>query len=267
MSIPGCLDVAHELMCAVSRLSTLVQCATMVCLGAALAWTQPAALKGITHLAFRISDLSNSRNFYQRLGFEQAFAFEDAGETTVAFMKINDHQFIELYPRKAASQPLGLMHVCFETNDIESLRNQYVQRSLAPTAISKARAGNLLFSIYDPEGKQLEYLQYLPGSLHVRDRGLHLGEHRIAQHLSRAVETVRDLPAERAYYTGKLGIGGDIEFSIDKSPATPRVFFRVADVSNTVKELRRRGFTVQADASIVDPDGVVIVFTPEGSNR
>jgi catechol 2,3-dioxygenase-like lactoylglutathione lyase family enzyme len=237
---------------------------------AALAWTQPVELKGIAHVAFRIGDLAKSRDFYQRLGFKQAFAFEDAGKTAVAFMKINDHQFIELYPRTAETQPLGLMHVCFETDAIEALRSLYVQRELAPTPINKARAGNLLFSIYDPEGRQLEYLQYLPGSLHVRDRGLHLGEHRISQRLSRAVETVRDLATERSFYGGKLGIGGEIELDTGTGESKPRTVFQVAAVADAAKELRRRGFSVQATptaVSIVDPDGAVIVFTKADSSR
>ena len=124
---------------------------------AALSSAQPLALRGITHVALRIADLPASAAFYQRLGFEQAFRFDDSGAPVVDFRKINDHQFIELYPRTADSQPLGLMHICFEADDLARLRAEYLKRNLQPTPVNKARAGNLLFSIHDPEGQVLEY--------------------------------------------------------------------------------------------------------------
>jgi len=36
-------------------------------------------LAGIAHVAFRVSDIAKSREFYQQLGFEQSFEFNDPG--------------------------------------------------------------------------------------------------------------------------------------------------------------------------------------------
>ena len=215
---------------------------TLGLLCAAVASAQPLALHGIAHVAFRIADLQTSATFYRGLGFEEAFRFDDSGRTAVDFLKINDHQFIELYPRTSDSQPLGMMHICFEADDLEALRNEYLKRNLEPTALNKARAGNLLFSLQDPQGQVVEYLQYLPGSLHFEDRGRHLGERRISQHLVRA-----------------LAAGGQ---------AKPRIVFGVPDVRRATDELRRRGFAPLASAGVVrvvDPDGAEIVFAREGS--
>ena len=147
---------------------------------------QSADLSGIAHVAFRVNDLAKSRDFYNKLGFEQAFEFTDAGRTSVAFIKVNDRQFIELYPRTADSQPGGLLHICFEASDIESVRGAYLKRELQPAEVKKARAGNILFVMHDPEGQLLEYTQYLPDSLHSMDHAKHLGEHRISDHLLEA---------------------------------------------------------------------------------
>src|SRR5215831_9642071 len=98
----------------------------MFCVIAAQGTAQDkVALDGIAHVAFRVSDLSVSREFYRKLGFEQAFEFNDAGGTTVSYMKVNDRQFIELYRRTSDSQPLGLMHICFETSDMDGLHAEY----------------------------------------------------------------------------------------------------------------------------------------------
>jgi len=240
---------------------------------------QSPDLSGIAHVAFRVNDLTNSRDFYTKLGFEQAFEFTDAGRTSVAFIKVNDRQFIELYPRTADSEPGGLLHICFEASDIESVHADYLKREMQPAEIKKARAGNLLFVMHDPEGKLLEYTQYLPDSLHSRDHGEHLGEHRISDHLLEATSAVKDIPAERAFYATKLGfestspteaeffIGGN---SVDKvllqpqtATAQPRIIFRVSSVRRTARDLRSRGFHVlkSRDAvSIADPDGAILSF-------
>lgn len=204
------------------------------------------------------------------------------------FLKINDRQFIELYPRTADSQPLGMMHICFETDDIEALRNAYLKRGLEPTAVAKARAGNLLFSLHDPEGQVLEYLQYLPASLHFEDRGRHLGVRRISQHLAGAVENVRDVAAALSFYAGRLAFkvqrsagtsttrlqvpgnsGEEVELQSSSGEAKPRIVFFVPDVARATGELRRRGFAPHESAGavrVLDPDGAVIVFTTEGSD-
>ena len=246
---------------------------------AAIAWAQGPAPNGIMHVAFRVTDIQKTSQFYQKLGFEQAITFEDAGKVSVAFMKVNDRQFIEMYPRTADSQPLGLMHICFETSDVEALRNEYIKRDLKPAKANKGRAGNLVFSIHDPEGQTVEFLQFLPGSVHAEGKGKFLGEHRISQHLLRAVTTVRNLDAERDFYIEKLdlksvggsgavrlrvpGNSGDEVGMESGSGAKPGIVFEVANVKSAAKDLRGRGFTVEKGAHqvwIADPDGARIAF-------
>jgi rhamnogalacturonyl hydrolase YesR len=249
---------------------------------AALASAQPPAPGGITHVAFRVAGLPASAAFYQALGFEQAFRFDDSGRTVVDFRKINDHQFIELYPRTADSQPLGMMHICFESADLAGLRAEYLKRNLEPTPIDKARAGNLLFSLRDPEGQVLEFLQYLPGSLHFEDRGRHLGERRISSRLARAAANVRSVSGAQAFYSDRLGFetrgdgrllvpgssGDEVELQANASDARPRIVFEVPDVARAALELRRRGFAPVATAGevrVADPDGVILAFAPPAS--
>ena len=234
------------------------------------------ALDGIAHVAFRVSNLAASRAFYEKLGFEQAFEFGDAAGPTTSYLKINDRQFIELYRRNSDSESLGLMHVCFDTSDIERLRAAYLQQGLQPPAAAKARAGNLLFSMRDPEAQLLEYTQYLPGSLHWKARGKPADDRRISEHLMASSVAVKDLAAEAAFYVEKLGFGdrggGRLQIAgtsgeqVMLEPATerkPRIEFAVPNIPRAVEELRRRGLTVQMSgvaAMVVDPDGVAAVF-------
>ena len=98
------------------------------------------AAKGV-----RVSDVAKSREFYQKLGFEQSFEFNDPRKTPVSYMKVMITSFIELYQRKDDSQPLGLMHVCYEASDVEALQKEYVEREVKAPEPKKARAGNALY--------------------------------------------------------------------------------------------------------------------------
>jgi len=245
---------------------------------------QHTGLAGIAHVAFRVRDYEKSRTFYQKLGFGQAFEFADPGKPSVSFIKINDHQFIELYEGGKDSQP-GLMHICFETSDIESLRRMYLNHGLQPTETKKFRAGNLLFTMHDPEGQLLEYTQYLPGSLHSLDQGKHLGQHRISEHLLQSSTPAQNAAAELAYYTSTLGFesnsasnelslpgksGDSIEIQSKAEASKPRIVFTVKDLQKAGHDLRSRGLKVQKQrkaVSIVDPDGTLIVLTSQRGDR
>src|SRR5215468_10700821 len=163
------------------------------------------SLAGMAHVAFRVNDVAKSRDFYHTLGFEEAFSFSDPGKPPVSYIKVNDRQFIELYGRADDSQPLGLMHVCYEAADIQSVWNEYSKRGIDSPQPRKARAGNLLFLFHDLENQVVEFTQYLPGSLHFEDRGKHLGEKRISQQMVSAAIPVHNLSGELSFYTERLG--------------------------------------------------------------
>lgn len=175
----------------------------------------PAPLAGIAHVAIRVADLNASRAFYQKLGFEEAFAFDKNGVTTQSFVKINDRQFIELYPRAQPTDQAGFMHVCFESADIAALHDFYLARGLAPIPVRKAAAGNLLFTLEGPENQNIEYTQYMPGSRHSSDTGKHLGVTRISRLLIANAIEMRDPVAANTFYIDRLGFSpGDLPVAI-----------------------------------------------------
>jgi len=250
-------------------------CAGLFC--AAIGWAQPANQLGIAHVAFRVADLEAARGFYQRLGFEQFFEIKQGDRTTEAFLKINDRQFLELYPRSDPSQSLGLMHVCYESDDLEALHAAYVQRGLTVSDVRKAGAGNLLMTMKDPEGQTIEFTQYMPGSRHFEDRGKHIGANRVSQMLIGATTTARDVAAVRAFYIDKLGfrelagsalrVPGDSrqELDIAASDSTMKagMQFGVIDLKLTAGLLTGLGLQVRSGPTAVtvsDPDGNVISF-------
>ena len=236
-------------------------------------------LAGIAHVALRVTEVRKSREFYNRLGFEEAFAFSDPGKPPVSYLKVNDQQFIELYERSDDSQPLGLMHVCYEAGDINALHEYYVGRGVNIPAARKARAGNLLFVLHDPEDQVVEFTQYLPGSLHYQARGKYLSERRVSSRMVGATIPVKDIEAERSFYTSKLGfedaaekgaahlrLSGNSGEAVELQSGPPaRILFEVTDLERSARDLTGRGFQVRKSGrsiSIADPDGAILVFIP-----
>jgi catechol 2,3-dioxygenase-like lactoylglutathione lyase family enzyme len=238
----------------------------------------PATLAGIAHVAIRVSDLARSRAFYRKLGFEEAFALTKDGVTTEVFFKVNDTQFIEMYPQQSGTE-LGFMHVCFASSDLESLRKAYLARSVTPTPVKTAGAGNLLFTLAGPEKQTIEFTQYMPGSLHTKDKGLHLGANRIANEIWGAGLRMEDPVVARTFFEQNLGfheapkplepglipllLPGTSGEVVLITPGPEEILFSVDSLRHTASQLETLNITTQKQPStltIQDPDGVRLVF-------
>src|ERR1700677_4238508 len=103
---------------------------------------QAPPLAGIAHVAIRVHDLAASIAFYQSLGFEQAFDLRRDGVPYESFIKIDDQQFIELYPVTEKDPDPAFLHLCFEGQDLEAIYGDYLSHGLMPIAVRKAGAGN-----------------------------------------------------------------------------------------------------------------------------
>src|ERR1700727_1164407 len=79
-------------------LRALKQAAVILSLSVALQSQSTPPLAGIAHVAIRVHDIPATRDFYARLGFHEAFFLSKDGAIAESFIKINDHQFLELYP-------------------------------------------------------------------------------------------------------------------------------------------------------------------------
>src|ERR1700685_2358006 len=108
-------------------------------------------LAGIAHVAIRVRDLAVARDFYAKLDFQEAFNLSKDGVVYESFIKINDRQFIELYPVTAKDPKAGFIHLFFDGDDLNPIHEDSVSRGLAPTPVRKAGAGNLLFTMVVPE--------------------------------------------------------------------------------------------------------------------
>jgi catechol 2,3-dioxygenase-like lactoylglutathione lyase family enzyme len=185
----------------------------------AAAPTQTPPFNGIAHIAIRVQSIAASLAFYNKLGYQQAFANTGRdGSVSQSFVKINDKQFIELYPavppnparpQSAAQSTSSFLHLCLEAADINATHDFYAAEGLAPRAVETAGAGNLLFTIRGPQqptfAQNIEYTQYMPTSRHMLDIGQHLSPDRVADKMTVVTLAMQDPAAARDFYLTKLG--------------------------------------------------------------
>ncbi len=60
---------------------------------------------GVAHIAIFAHDFEKSRSFYHDFfGFEEPYSLPDAnGKSSMTFFKVNERQYIELFPEKEAN--------------------------------------------------------------------------------------------------------------------------------------------------------------------
>ncbi len=171
---------------------------------------QPLPIDGIAHAGFRVSSLERARAYYTgQLGFQQAFDLKnDSGETSMAFFKVNDEQYIELSPGLPAGEPVRFTHLAFQTPDIETLRRQFTARGLSPSAVARGRDGNMNFGLRDPENQRIEFVQYFDGSLHSNARGKFMDTRRISDRLQHVGVVIprEHVDAAMHFYHDQLGL-------------------------------------------------------------
>ena len=116
---------------------------------------------GIADVSYFVSDLAKSRAFYEDfLGYQEAFTLpNDSGGVRVAFVKINDHQFLELDNEKDRGEG-QLEHTGFYTDNAEQMR-RYLGAHLVtvPSAVTSASDGSAYFDVKDPEGNEVQFVQ------------------------------------------------------------------------------------------------------------
>src|SRR5215469_12822246 len=93
---------------------------------------------GMPHVNFRVHDIEAARHFYKDfLRYSEPFDIVTDGKLVMAFIKINDRQYVELSPEENPSQP-RFVHLALETDDADALR-RYV-KSKGYTASDKPAA-------------------------------------------------------------------------------------------------------------------------------
>jgi len=154
------------------------------------------AVTGISHIAVYARDLAASDHFYGHiLGGQKASNPEDPAGARYYF---GPQQFVEVLPAPPSQGPSMLAHVAYATRDAAALRKYLLGEGREPGALSAGKDGSRWFSVRDPEGNEVRFVQAGPeaakpfGSA-ISGRIIHVGY------------VVRNRTAEDAFYREELG--------------------------------------------------------------
>jgi catechol 2,3-dioxygenase-like lactoylglutathione lyase family enzyme len=170
--------------------------------------TRRPPIVGVAHIGLKTADLGKARAFYgQVLGFEQPFTVDKpTGGLMLTYFKVNDHQYIEVFPELKTPTEDRLSHIAFETTDARALREYLASKGISvPQALKPGLDGNLSFMVKDPDGHSVEFVEYQRGSLHQRNFGKFEPPLRVSKHIIHVGVTVRDRPAADRFYRDILG--------------------------------------------------------------
>jgi len=189
------------------RIAILVLLATLAgSVGAGNEAKRPRIL-GVSHMALFVSNLQKSRWFYEDfLGFAEPYTLKrDDGSVRIAFIKINEDQYVELFT-DPARQDGQLSHIAFYTDSAEGMRAYLASRGVkVPEKITKGKIGNLNFNVTDPDGHTVEIVQYEPDSWTRANKGKYLPDTRISTQLYHIGVTIGALDPATKFYGGILG--------------------------------------------------------------
>jgi lactoylglutathione lyase len=192
---------------------------------------------GLAHYSIFVGDLAKARAFYEDfLGYEEAFTLpKPDGTVQMAFVKINDHQYLELLnqPNRGEGQ---LNHLGLYTDDVERMRQYLASRGVkVPDQTVVNRIGNRKISVTDPDGHTVEIVEYLPESWTGKDTGKHLPATRISGRMMHAGILVGNLEAAIGFYGGILGCHETWRGNHSTSTTLNWVNMRVPDGDNHVE--------------------------------
>ncbi len=171
-----------------------------------LAQPRPKIL-GVAHMAVYVKDLAKTRQFYEEfLGFGEPFTLPDkAGGVRIAFIKINDRQYLEIFtePDRGEGQ---LSHISFYTDDADRMRDYLAAKGVAvPAKVGKGMTGNKNFNIKDPDGHIVEIVEYQPDSWTARESGKFMPASRVSEHILHVGVLVGELDRAMRFYHDILG--------------------------------------------------------------
>jgi catechol 2,3-dioxygenase-like lactoylglutathione lyase family enzyme len=166
---------------------------------------------GAAHMAYYVSDLSKARTYYKDfLGFDEVFAIKNPdGSDHIAYIKINDHQYIELWREEPNNH--GYLHdVAFETVDAKALRDYFAARGVEVSdSITKDPAGDWVFDVTDPFGFTVQLVQYASDSWTGRTKGKAMPVSRPSTHIDHLGILITDREVAARFYGENFGFAGE----------------------------------------------------------
>ena len=170
------------------------------------AQTRPAIL-GISHIAVYTSDAAKTEHFYVHdVGLKKG---DDPERSDGVRYYVNQEQFVEVLPLPADAGANRLDHLAYLTANAEEMRRYLAARGVTvPDAVKHGSDGSAWFTVQDPEGNKVEFVQPAAKMLAVKDKAslyTLAGSDPVGRRIIHVGMFVRSQEKEDAFYRGLLG--------------------------------------------------------------
>ena len=220
---------------------------------------------GVPHVAFRVHDIEASRHFYKDfLGYSEPFSIQPDGKLVMTFIKINDHQYVELSPEASPDEP-RFIHLALQTDNAEAFR-QYLKSKgykVPDKPASRGRIRNTATGADDPDGNHIDVTQYEPDGESMMHAGKDMSDARISRRMTHVGFYVSK-PETAKFYIDVLGFREFWRGSVDgKTVSYSNLFapegdeyveFIMGDPPNT---LERKGTVFHIALEVPDMDAAI----------
>src|ERR1700739_4446936 len=101
---------------------------------------QDLPLMGLSHVGIAVSDIDRSEQFYSGvLGIDMAFTlvWPDTKTLWLQYYKVNENDYIEIYPTLKPGAIKRETHIAFQTDDLVKLHQMLEARGLKPQPLGK----------------------------------------------------------------------------------------------------------------------------------
>jgi catechol 2,3-dioxygenase-like lactoylglutathione lyase family enzyme len=244
------------------------------------AWSAPEAqstparpkITGVAGIAVKTKDMDTARNFYSTIiGLDEAFPTKNPmGGADFKTFKINERQYVYVSSDLKDDQDSRLWYVSFETADARALLTYLSNKGVSvPARIDPDPEGNLSFIVKDPEGQDVQFIQFMPASVHTRNAGRFLSSRRLSNEALHVGYRIHDADKMDTFYRDILGFrlmwkGGNtenqfrwismvvpdgtqwLEYMVDTGTPPPRTL----DQQAVASEVKARGYAAAATPKI-----------------
>jgi catechol 2,3-dioxygenase-like lactoylglutathione lyase family enzyme len=183
--------------------SLVLVVATSLCAASLSAQTslQPPHITGIAHVDYFVTDMPKAIRFWHDfLGYEVADSSKN-----IAYVKINDHQFIELIHEQPPSPPGMMSGLCFSVDNIEAMRRYLRTKGHDIVSTKKMTDGDQGFQTRDSDGTLIGFEQATTDGLEARTVGKFLPATRISNAILHVGFIVGNTEKSVAFYRDILG--------------------------------------------------------------
>ncbi|MBN2344548.1 MAG: VOC family protein [Deltaproteobacteria bacterium] len=121
----------------------------------------------LAHICIQTDDLEKTTHFYcDILGMTRVFDFKKNGEVIGFYLRMTEGNFIEVYLEKDAPCGTGgaYRHISFESRDIDGCYSALKREGVEISGIQIGPDHTYSFQCKDPNGVEIEILQYTGAS-------------------------------------------------------------------------------------------------------